>query len=150
MRNTKERVFSVLVSLMLCCLTVIPAAAIDTPWLTLTPDGGENETTVTEPAPPVQPTDPETDGTEESGTPDSTASNQPQIDANAPQSSECEENSSAPQSQQTEEFRTEESLETEASKGCSSATSGFGWMAMIGGVWMLCRTKHGEKKEVNE
>ena len=125
--------FSVLVSLMLCCLTVIPAAAIDTPWLTLAPDGGENETTVTEPAPPVQPTDPETDGTEESGTPDSTASNQPQIDANAPQSSESEE-----------------SLETEASKGCSSATSGFGWMAMIGGVWMLCRTKHGEKKEVNE
>ena len=151
MRNTKKRVFSVLVALTLCCLTVIPVAAIDTPWLPLEPDGGGTETTATtEPSAPVEPTDPDSDGTVESDAPDSIASSEVQNGTNAPQSTEREDDSSAPQTEQTEETQTKEPLATEKSEGCGSAVSGFGWLAVMGGAWMLCRSKHAEEKEVNE
>ena len=141
MRSTKKRVFSVLIALTLCCMTVVSAAAIDTPWLPLEPDGGGSESTATTEDP---------NGAGDSAASDPAASSEAQNGANASQSSEREETSSAPQSQQTGNSRTEEAMATESSKGCNSLASGFGWLVVIGGAWMLCGTKHAEKKEVNK
>ena len=142
MRRMKKSVFTVLVVLMLCGLTFVSVSAIDTPWLPLAPDGGnEDEATSTTEA-----------TTEDASTPNSEEESRPQNSESGTQatqnggvaSSQPEEtvNDSAPT---TDSNRTE--LAGEPSRGCNSTVSGLGWMAILSCAWVVCQGNTQRKRK---
>ena len=162
----KKSVFAVLVALTLCCLVVVSVTAIDTPWLPITPDGGNESESVstdentTEPTPsdPSNTEEPTQTGSgdgEEQDTPVTGTSSELQNGTNGTRPPESGSVTSSEQSDQTLQNSTPEqgsqasTSSEQTSDGCSTALNGCGWMfTAICGAWMLCRTKHAEEKEV--
>ena len=144
MRDMKKSVFSALVALMLCCLTVVSVSAIDTPWLPITPDGGgEQETTAST-----------TVTTEEASEPSSEENSKPQNSEKETQPSQGDSvASSQPKETQGVSTPSADTNGTEPSnkpsKGCGSSVTGVCWIAVLSGAGMLCKKKRAEEKDVN-
>ena len=144
MRRMKKSVFTVLVALMLCGLTLVSVSAIDTPWLPLTPDGGnEDEATSTTAV-----------TTEETNTPNSEEESIPQSSEQETQPSQTQDGSVA--SSQSKETANDSAPTTDAnrtesadepSRGCNGTVSGFGWMAVLSGTWVVCRENTQRKRK---
>ena len=129
MNYMKKSVFAVCVVLVVCCLTVVSAAAIDTPWVPITPDSEETDTTEI----PTEST---------------------QNSTNETQSPQGDRVDSSEQNETMSNSATEQKTDTPTSSepkngGCSSSLNGCQWIvATVCAAWGLC-LKTRRKKEVN-
>lgn len=156
MRSMKKSVFAVCVALMLSCMLAVSAAAIDTPWLPIAPDGtNETEAATTTQDTTDQPAPPSSGETGEQNTTGGEVTDQSQNGTDEPQasvggvtSSEQNETTKNP----TSEKETQAPMSSEPKNGgCGGAVRGYHWIAVaICAAWILCKTKRAEKKEVNE
>ena len=129
MNYMKKSVFAICVVLMVGYLMIVSVGAIDTPWVPITPDSGETDTTEI----PTEST---------------------QNSTNETQSPQGDRVDSSEQYETTSNSATEQKTDTAMSSeprngGCSGSLNGCQWIvASVCMAWGLCK-KTRRKKEVN-
>lgn len=133
MKCMKKSVFLVCALLMICCLSVVSVAAIDTPWVPMAPDSEAEE--------------------------DESITDEPSIESNPNDTDEIQSSQgdgaiSSEQNETTSNSATEQVTDTPKSSepkpgGCNGSVNGYQWiMATVCVSWMFCR-KARKEKEVN-
>lgn len=155
MNRVKKSAFAICAALVFCWLSVVSVAAIDTPWLTVAPDGGSETESVAPEAPTDTTPSSESKTEEQQSAPTPEASGEKTNGTNETQLPESSGVASSEQSVPQKDPAPVQGSQAPTSSeptsgGCGATMNGYGWIfALICVAWMLCKIKRAEEKEVN-